>query len=82
MVSFFAAALLMTAPTPRQGPCSRAFDAIATLAQSENNFGYAREVMVEGRGSFVRACRRHLTAEQVRCILRARSSEQLYACTP
>jgi hypothetical protein len=68
--------------TPAQSRCGRAYEAVVAVAQREENYGYAREVSSEGRGAFISACRRHLTPAQVRCIVRARSSDELYACTP
>ena len=37
---------------------------------------------VEGKRAFMSACSRHLTGRQVRCIVDAQTSDQLYACTP
>lgn len=81
MAPFLAAAFLFST-APRQDPCVRAYRAIAAVAEREDNYGYAREVLVEGRPTFVRTCRRFLTPSQIRCIIRSQTSQQLYACTP
>ena len=73
------AALLSAAPLV---PCERAYEAVVEVARSEANFGYAHEVSREGRRAFVQSCQRHLSRAQVRCVVRARSSDELYSCTP
>jgi hypothetical protein len=61
--------------------CDRAYDVIQHVAQSERKWDYAREVLVEGRAPFVRDCQRYLTPPQVQCLIRAKSSRELYSCT-
>ena len=77
------AALLFSVHSPSAQPraCERAFDAVERVAQQEPRWDYAREVLVEGRRPFVRDCERFLTPSQIRCLLRARSSSELYDCT-
>jgi hypothetical protein len=79
-VALLLTALLSSAPLP--SPCAQAYDAVVALARRESNYGYAREVTRESRSAFVSACRLHLTPQQVRCVVRSRSSDELYACTP
>jgi hypothetical protein len=78
MPSLFVMTLLVSPPAA----CERAFDAVAQVARREGSFGYAQEVTREGRRAFVAACVQHLSSRETRCILRARSSDELYVCTP
>jgi hypothetical protein len=80
---FLAATFLFSTPVLMHRPaaCERAYDAVIEVSRREQNFGYAREVTVEGRRAFVNDCVKHLTAAQTRCIVRARTSAELYDCT-
>jgi hypothetical protein len=73
-------ALFLSSPTPTA--CGPAFDAVNALSKREANYGYAREVVIEGRRAFVSSCMKHLTLSQTRCILSAQTSDELYDCTP
>ena len=67
--------------TPSRGRCERAYESVVSIARREAHFGYAHEVSKEGRRAFFASCP-YLSARELRCIARARSSDQLYACTP
>jgi hypothetical protein len=69
------------ARTSEARTCDRAYDVIQRVAQQERKWDYAREVLVEGRAPFVRDCQRHLSPAQVSCLIRAKSSRELYSCT-
>jgi hypothetical protein len=69
------------AHTSEPRSCDRAYDVIQRVAHEERKWGYAREVLVEGRAPFVRDCQRFLSPAQVSCVIRAKSSRELYSCT-
>ena len=61
--------------------CDQAYERIVSLAHHEPQETYAREILREGRRAFVVDCRRTLPSTVVRCILRARTSAELWDCT-
>ena len=83
MTPFLVAAFWFSTPVMpgERSACDRAFDSVVSVSRREANFGYAREVSVEGRRAFVSDCKRHLSPRQTRCITRATTSEELYDCT-
>jgi hypothetical protein len=73
--------LALPALAGERAACERAYARVVSLAKKEKTWGYAREVLTEGRAAFIADCQKHLQSKETACISTARSSQDLYDCT-